>query len=423
VAIPLKVNPVPLIPTLEIVTLVPPVLVTVSDNVCFVPTWTLPKLKLVGFDPSAPAATPVPDKGIVSVGFDAFDVTVTVPLTVPAEGGLNDTLKLALWPAVSVRGAVIPLMLNPLPPATPTLEIVTLDPPVLVTVSVKVCLVPTCTLPKLKLVGFDPSTPAATPVPDSGIVRVGFEPFEVIVMLPLTAPADGGLNETLKLALWPDVSVTGAVIPLRVNPLPLIPTFEIVTLDPPVFVTVSDKVCLAPTCTLPKLRLVGFDPKAPCATPVPDIGIVSVGFEALDVTVMFPLALPADNGVNEILKLALWPAASVTGAVIPLMLNPVPLIPMLEIVTLVPPVFVKVSDRVCLLPTCTLPKVRVLGLEPNAPAEIPAPDNAMVTVGLAPSEVMVTVPLVLPFVTGAKATVNDALWPVFSVRGAAIPLS
>jgi hypothetical protein len=96
VAIPVNVNPVPLIPTFEIVTLVPPVLVTVSDNVCFVPTCTLPKLRLVGFDPNVPAATPVPESGIVKVGFDAFDVTVTLPLTAPADGGVNETLKLAL---------------------------------------------------------------------------------------------------------------------------------------------------------------------------------------------------------------------------------------------------------------------------------------------------------------------------------------
>jgi hypothetical protein len=85
----------------------------------------------------------------------------------------------------------------------------------------------------------------------------------VTVTLPLTAPADGGVNETLKLALCPAVSVTGVAIPLKVNPVPLTPTFEIVTLVPPVLVTVSDSVCFVPTCTLPKLKLVGFDPRAP----------------------------------------------------------------------------------------------------------------------------------------------------------------
>ena len=76
------------------------------------PTVTLPKLRLVGFDPTAPSATPVPDNGMVRLGLDAFEVTVTLPLTLPADAGVNVTLKLALWPAVSVTGVVIPLRLN-----------------------------------------------------------------------------------------------------------------------------------------------------------------------------------------------------------------------------------------------------------------------------------------------------------------------
>jgi hypothetical protein len=118
---------------------------------------------------------------------------------------------------------------------------VTLVPPVLVTVSDRDLLLPTVTLPRARLVGFGPNTPGATPVLDSGIVRVGLDAFEVIVILPLTLPAEAGVDVTLKLALCPAVSVMGAVIPLRLNPVPLIPTCEIVTLEPPVLVTVSDK--------------------------------------------------------------------------------------------------------------------------------------------------------------------------------------
>jgi len=195
-------------------------------------------------------------------------------------------------------------MLNP-EPLTPTAEIVTLDPPVLVTVSDRVCLFPTTTLPKLRLLGFDASAPAAVPVPDSGIVNVGFEALEVMVTSPLAAPAEVGANETLKLALCPEVSVTGAVIPVMLNPEPLTPTAEMVTLDPPVFVTVSDRVCLLPTITLPKLRLVGFDPNAPADTPVPVSPIVNVGFEPSEVIVTAPLTLPAVCGAKETVKLVL----------------------------------------------------------------------------------------------------------------------
>ena len=99
------------------------------------------------------------------------------------------------------------------------------------------------------------------------------------------------------------------------------------TLEPPVLVTVSDRDLLFPTVTLPKLRLVGFDPSAPGVTPVPDNGMVKVGFGAFDVTVTLPLTLPADCGVNATVKDALCPARRATGVVIPLRLYPVPLIP------------------------------------------------------------------------------------------------
>jgi len=85
-------------------------------------------------------------------------------------------------------------------------------------------LLPTVTLPKLRLVGFDPSAPGVTAVPESGMVRVGFEAFDVTVRLPVALPADCGANATVKVALCPAVSVTGAVIPLRLKPVPPIPT-------------------------------------------------------------------------------------------------------------------------------------------------------------------------------------------------------
>ena len=79
--------------------------------------------------------------------------------------------------------------------------------------------------------------------------------------------------------------------------------------------------------TLPKLREV--EETSNCATavvPTPDTPIAILVFDAFEVTVTLPLALPAVVGANVALKVALCPAARVTGAVIPLKLNPVPLI-------------------------------------------------------------------------------------------------
>src|SRR5215472_19105327 len=118
---------------------------------------------------------------------------------------------------------------------------VTLEPPVLVTVSERDLLLPRVTLPKLRVVGFDPSAPAVTPVPVRGMVRVGLEALEVMVTEPVALPAAVGVKVTLKVALWPAVSVRGAVMPLMVKPAPLIATWEMVTLEPPVLVTVSDR--------------------------------------------------------------------------------------------------------------------------------------------------------------------------------------
>jgi hypothetical protein len=80
-----------------------------------------------------PSAVPV--SGIDKLGFDAFDVTITVPLNVVMLVGVKVTVNVVLCPGVNVTGGVIPEMLNPVPDSATT-EIVALVPPVLVSVSV-----------------------------------------------------------------------------------------------------------------------------------------------------------------------------------------------------------------------------------------------------------------------------------------------
>jgi len=101
------------------------------------PVCTLPKLRLDGFAASAPGVTPVPDKGILSVGLEALLVREKEPLAAPADCGANTTLKLGLlWPGVKVKGRFKPFMVNPLP-VTTACVMVTLEPPELVRVSAK----------------------------------------------------------------------------------------------------------------------------------------------------------------------------------------------------------------------------------------------------------------------------------------------
>ena len=78
-----------------------------------------------------------------------------------------------------------------------------------------------------------------------------------------------------------------------------------VTDDPPVLVSVSDRLELAPTCTLPNTRLEGLADSVPGVTPVPESEMVRLGFEPLEVTLTLPLPVPLAVGakvtVNEVL--------------------------------------------------------------------------------------------------------------------------
>lgn len=99
-----------------------------------------------------------------------------------------------------------------------------------------------------------------TPVPVTAMFSVGFAPSDVIVRLPLTAPAAVGANFTLNVVLCPAVSVTGRVNPLMLIPVPTIVAADIVTLVPPELVRVSLNDLLLATTTLPKAKFVGLAP-------------------------------------------------------------------------------------------------------------------------------------------------------------------
>jgi hypothetical protein len=97
-------------------------------------------------------------------------------------------------------------------------------------------------LVNVKLAGVAVSVAGVTAVPLSAATKLGFEAFDVMVILPLKLPADEGVRVTLNDALCPGVNVNGVVIPDMLNPVPLTAAAEIVALAPPVFITVS--VCV-----------------------------------------------------------------------------------------------------------------------------------------------------------------------------------
>lgn len=127
---------------------------------------------------------------------------------------------------------------------------------------------------------------------------------------------------------------------------------------------------------LPKLNDAGLAVSVPTAfVPTPETGTVSVASEALEASVRLPFEVPEAEGANCTLKLALWPTARVAGAVMPVSVYPAPLMLAREILTLALPVFVTIPEMVWVLPTVTLPKLRLARLDARVPTEpwIPVP--------------------------------------------------
>lgn len=184
-------------------------------------------------------------------------------------------------------------------PLTAAFEIVTLDPPEFVNVSDKDCVPPTVTVPNAKLLGCNVIAPAVAPVPDNGMVRVGLGASEVMLMLPLVDPDAIGAKVKVKLVLCPPLKVRGVLIPPSAKPDPLTATCEIVMLDELELVTVSTSDCVLPTVTLPKFKLVGFEPRDPAAVPLPEREIVAALFVASLVMVLVALNAAAAFGVKE----------------------------------------------------------------------------------------------------------------------------
>ena len=95
----------------------------------------------------------------------------------------------------------------------------------------------------------------------------------------------------------------------------------------------------------------GVAVKVAGVTAVPLNEMAKLGFDAFEVTVAVPGNVPAEVGAKVTVNVVLCPAVSVTGGVIPEMLNPVPDAATAEIVALVPPVFVIVSVWLEVCPT------------------------------------------------------------------------
>ena len=142
-------------------------------------------------------------------------------------------------------------------------------------------------------------------MPARETVRVELEASEITEMLPLALPGEVGAKTVPKVKLCPGIKVRGRFKPVMLNPEPVMLAWEMVTLEPPELVRVSDRVELLPTCRLPKLMLEGLALSAPAVAPAPESETRSVEFDALLVTERYPLAAPPDWGANITLKVTL----------------------------------------------------------------------------------------------------------------------
>ncbi len=126
-------------------------------------------------------------------------VMETLPVALPVAEGANCPLNVVFCPAASVSGTDKPVMLKPVP-KTLAAEMVTLAVPELLNVKVCVPLLPTSTLPKLKLEGLAVSVPC-TPVPLKAIVAGEFVALLATLTLPVTLPAAAGAKATLRVTV------------------------------------------------------------------------------------------------------------------------------------------------------------------------------------------------------------------------------
>ena len=183
------------------------------------PTVMLPKLTLEGVTEIC-GCVPVPLKEIVAGELVALLTTVTLPAKLPAEAGVNVTLKEVDWPAARLSGSVIPLVLKPVPVAL-ICEMETLEFPVLEIVTFCAEEDPVARLPKLSDAGDTESWSVLTmPAPASGITSEEFGALLTSVMLPEAAPAEAGANPMANAEEPPAGTESGRASPEEVNPVP-----------------------------------------------------------------------------------------------------------------------------------------------------------------------------------------------------------
>jgi hypothetical protein len=205
----------------------------------------------------ATATTPVPERAMAAGELEALLATVMLPVKLPAADGVKVTCNAALWPGARIKPAETPLAVN-LAPETLTPEMVTLEFPAFVSVTLSVLLAPAETFPKFKLPALLlRSAAAATPVPLMATVLGVLETLLITDIVPVTAPVVLGANTIFKMACFAALIVMGKLPPEIVNPFAAVLACVMVSGDPPGLDMVTDCETVPPTATDPKFTAAG----------------------------------------------------------------------------------------------------------------------------------------------------------------------
>jgi hypothetical protein len=151
---------------------------------------------------------------------------------------------------------------------------------------------------------------------------------------------------------------------------------------------------------------------------VPDpVRVSTVGvLAALVMMEMLPDATPLVRGVKIRFNDVLWPGPIVVGRDIPARWNSELVVVTEERVTL-DSLAVRVTVRVLLVPTVTLPKFKSVALGVNWPAEMPVAERGIVRFEFEASESTVISPLPVPSAFGLKPTPKVTLCPFSRLKG------
>ena len=183
--------------------------------------------------------------------------TVTLPDNAPTADGEKVTFSTACCPGERIRPLETPLAEN-FAPETLTPEMVTLELPALVSVTLWAPLAPAVMFPKFKVAALElRSAAAATPVPLTETVLGVLEALLMTDTLPLTAPVAFGANTIVKVDCLPAATVMGSVAPVIENPLAVVLACVTVRAEPPGLDTVTDCETVPPTATDPKFTDAG----------------------------------------------------------------------------------------------------------------------------------------------------------------------